>query len=106
MEVDETFEAREWLTRRAGYVKVQNRRECEAPVTIVVKKYASYGELHEQIRSRLEAPDNQQLEMVRRDSRWDEREDWNVDPDEEDDLNQKLIRGGMDLIVIVEPKYK
>ena len=108
VEVAETLEAREWLMRRAGYVKVEIRREGKAPVAIAAKKYASYGELRGQIRARLDVPDNQQLEMVWRDRRWDEREDWNVDPDEEDDLTQKLIRGGpdMDLVVIVKRKDK
>ena len=106
VEVDITFEAREWLMRRAGYVKVQIRREDKVPVAIAVKKYVSYGELRGQISARLVVPANSKLEMVRRDRRWDEREDWNVDSVEEDDLKQKLIRGGldMDLVAIVKRK--
>ena len=94
------------LFRSAGFVKVEIRRNGMAPVAIAVEKYASYAILRGQIRARLEVPDNQQLEMVWRDRKWDEREDWNLAPEEEEELMKQLVRGGLDgdLVVIVRRK--
>lgn len=86
--------------RRAGFNKVETRRDGMAPSAIAVEKYASHGELRGQIRAGLEVPDNQQLETIWRDRRWDEREHWNVAPDEVE-LMEKLVRGGLDGDLIV-----
>ena len=63
-EVNNTPTGAEWLMRRAGYVKVEIRRQGMPQKDIAVKKYTSFSELHGQIRAAPELSENQRVEIV------------------------------------------